>query len=359
MTAPTDLVVVLPGNPGQHPAPGRPPGLGAVGRVSAARDRHVRRLAPAPASCPHGIGDEHRVTASSRPALMPDLHVLPGHLDPGQGLRHAAGPAALARLPRTSPYPAAPPGNLLPVGYDWRLSCRYNGQRLGTIIEPALERWRDQGGPYADAQVDVRLPLHGRAGRPLVHRTAAAGRRSPASSSRWAPPTAARPAPSASSSTAPAPGSGRSGIDLTRFARSMPSLHQLLPEYACIEQGGDLAKTTEVTLPELDTAMVADAMRFHTDLRDAEASRPRQPGRHPRHRRHHPADRHHRVGWPAAASSCSTPTRARTWPGTPPCRSSAPAGPTFPWTATRCAASPTSTATCSATPPPSMSSKAS
>ena len=44
-------------------------------------------------------------------------------------------------------------GNLLPVAYDWRLSCRYNARRLGTIIEPALQRWRDQGGQYADAQV--------------------------------------------------------------------------------------------------------------------------------------------------------------------------------------------------------------
>jgi hypothetical protein len=54
----------------------------------------------------------------------------------------------------------------------------------------------------------------------------------------------------------------------------MPSLHQLLPEYACIQHGDGLAKTTAITLPELDSAMVADAMRFHTELRDAEAGRP-------------------------------------------------------------------------------------
>jgi hypothetical protein len=70
------------------------------------------------------------------------------------------------------------------------------------------------------------------------------------------------------------PGLGPFRLDLTRFARSMPSLHQLMPEYACIEQGDDLAKTTGITLPELDTAMVVDAMRFHTDLHDAEARRP-------------------------------------------------------------------------------------
>jgi hypothetical protein len=66
---------------------------------------------------------------------------------------------------------------------------------------------------------------------------------------------------------------GPFGISLARFARSMPSLHQLLPEYACIEHGGDLARTTEVTIPELDRGMVAHAMRFHTDLHYAEARR--------------------------------------------------------------------------------------
>jgi len=70
-------------------------------------------------------------------------------------------------------------------------------------------------------------------------------------------------------------GLGPFRLDLTRFGRSMPSLHQLLPEYACLQQGDDLIKTTSVGLPELDTGMVADAMRFHTDLQEAEAGRPR------------------------------------------------------------------------------------
>jgi hypothetical protein len=70
------------------------------------------------------------------------------------------------------------------------------------------------------------------------------------------------------------PGLGPFRLELTSFARSMPSLHQLLHGYACLQQGGDLAKTTGVTLPELDPAMVTDAMRFYTGLQDAEAQRP-------------------------------------------------------------------------------------
>jgi hypothetical protein len=41
-----------------------------------------------------------------------------------------------------------------------------------------------------------------------------------------------------------------------------------------MQHGDDLAKSTAITFPELDSAMVTDAMRFHTDLRDGEARRP-------------------------------------------------------------------------------------
>jgi hypothetical protein len=67
-------------------------------------------------------------------------------------------------------------------------------------------------------------------------------------------------------------GIGPLKVDLTSFARSLPSIHQLLPEYACIETTGGLVKTTEITLPELDTNMVSDAMRFHDELDQAASS---------------------------------------------------------------------------------------
>lgn len=55
-------------------------------------------------------------------------------------------------------------------------------------------------------------------------------------------------------------------IDLTDFARSLPSLHQLLPEYACIESSGELLKTTEIGLPRITTDMALNAMQFHDEL---------------------------------------------------------------------------------------------
>jgi hypothetical protein len=64
-------------------------------------------------------------------------------------------------------------------------------------------------------------------------------------------------------------GIGPLTLDLTAFARSLPSLHQLLPEYACIESPTELLKTTQVSLPPLARSMVADGMQFHEELNNA------------------------------------------------------------------------------------------
>jgi len=62
-------------------------------------------------------------------------------------------------------------------------------------------------------------------------------------------------------------GIGPIKADLTKFARSLPSSYQLLPEYACIEGSrGALEKTTELGLPGLHPALVKDGMEFHREL---------------------------------------------------------------------------------------------
>ena len=204
---------------------------------------------------------------------MPDLHVLPGIWTPVKGYDVLLKRLRSIGYRDISTDPAAPPGNLLPVAYDWRLSNRYTGQQLATLIEPALDRWRAQGGPYADAQVIfVCHSMGGLAARWYIERCGGAEITRKLITLGTPYRGAARALEQLVNGTRQ--GLGPFGISLTSFARSMPSLHQLLPEYACIEHGGDLAKTTEVTVPELDSAMVADAMRFHTDLADAEVSRP-------------------------------------------------------------------------------------
>jgi pimeloyl-ACP methyl ester carboxylesterase len=269
---PTDLVVVVPGILGstlrQDSHLVWAPSAGAALRAIATFGASIQRL-----QLPGGIGDEHPRDGVEPVGLMPDLHVLPGIWTPVKGYDVLLKRLRSLGYRDISPDPTAPPGNLLPVGYDWRLSNRYTGQWLGTVIEPALERWRAQGGQYADARVIfVCHSMGGLAARWYIERCGGAEVTGKLITLGTPYRGAARSLDQLVNGARQ--GLGPFGISLTDFARSMPSLHQLLPEYACIEHDGDLAKTTETTIPELDTAMVADAMRFHTELANAEAQRP-------------------------------------------------------------------------------------
>jgi pimeloyl-ACP methyl ester carboxylesterase len=269
---PTDLVVVLPGILGSTLsqdghlvwAPSAGSALRAIGTFGAS----IARL-----QLPDGIGDDHPCDGVEPVALMPDLHVLPRVWTPVKGYDRLLARLRSLGFREPGDDPSAPPGNLLPVPYDWRLSCRYNGQRLRSIITPALEQWQAQGGPYADARVVfVCHSMGGLIARWYIEKCGGAEVTRKLITLGTPYRGAARAIDQLVNEAHM--GLGPFGVNLTGFARSMPSLHQLLPEYACLAQGGDLAKTTDVALPELDTGKVADAIRFHTELREAEIQRP-------------------------------------------------------------------------------------
>lgn len=269
---PTDLVVVLPGILGstlrQDGHLVWAPSAGSVLRAIATFGVSLKQL-----QLPERIGDDHPDDGVEPVSLMPDLHVLPGIWTAVKGYDTLTARLRSLGYRQPSSDPDAPPGNLLLVPYDWRLSCRYNGQRLSRLVEPALERWRAQGGPYADAQVVfICHSMGGLVARWYIEQCGGAEITGKLITLGTPYRGAARAVDQLVNGAHK--GLGPFQIDLTGFGRSMPSLHQLMPEYACIEQGNDLARTTEVTLPELKTDMVADAMRFHTTLRDAEAQRP-------------------------------------------------------------------------------------
>ncbi len=258
-----DLIVVLPGIMGSTLAKDGDlvwaASAGAIFRVIRTFGKSIQSL-----TLPSGVGDEHPEDGVEPVSLLPDMHVLPGiwtiNIGYGalldwlrsQGLRDAAEDGG-------------PPPNLLPVPYDWRLSNRYNGRRLKTIVEPALERWRAQGGPFAEAKVVfivhsmgglvTRWYVEREGGAEITRRVITLG-------------TPHRGALKALSQMVEGIGRdiGPFRLDLTGFARSLPSMHQLLPEYACVESPGGLLKVTETEVPVLDRAMVEDAMRFHDEL---------------------------------------------------------------------------------------------
>ena len=270
-----DLVVVLPGITGStlgvRGSDGSPasanliwaPSAGAVWKLLTGGNSILKK------ALPEGIGDSAADDGVEAVALMPDVHVLPGIWTPIRGYDVLIN--ALEKLGYKRDNGPKPP-NLIAFPYDWRLSNRYNGERLKTVVEPALERLRAQGGASADARlVFVVHSMGGLVARWYIEKCGGADvtRKLITLGTPWRGATGALE----QLVNGVKKGIGPLSIDLTAFSRSMPSLYQLLPEYACISNGGGYAKTTEVSVPNLSTAMVADAMAFQTDLQAAEAAR--------------------------------------------------------------------------------------
>jgi alpha-beta hydrolase superfamily lysophospholipase len=272
MTSTTDLVAVLPGIMGstlqRHGATVWAPSGGAILRAIATFGASITGL-----RLPEGIGDGHPHDGVLPVGLMPDLHALPGIWTPVKGYNRLLDRLRGLGYRDITDHRHAPPGNLLPFPYDWRLSCRYNAHRLAATVEPALERWRSQGGQYAEAQLVLvchsmggliaRWYLEHWGGADLTRKLILLG----------TPHRGALKALRQLVNGVP-PALGRLADDLNGFARSLPSIHQLLPEYACLEHDGGLHTLADKPPPQLDTGMVHDAMTFHTRLRQAEAIRP-------------------------------------------------------------------------------------
>lgn len=264
--ASTDLVVVLPGIMGStlNDRDGRPvwaPSAGAALRAIQTLGRSLKQL-----QLPAGIGDDHPGDGVEPGGLMPDLHVLPGVWTPVTGYD-----VLVRRLRKLAD--AKQIGSVLPVGYDWRLSNRHNADRLATVVEPALERWRASSPERADALlVFVCHSMGGLVARWYVEKRGGAGHTRKVVTLGTPYRGAARAVEQLVNGVRK--GVGPLSVDLGAFARSLPSLHQLLPDYACVDDAGAVHRLDEVAVPGLDTAMTRDALAFHADLAAAERARP-------------------------------------------------------------------------------------
>jgi len=266
-----DLVVVLPGILGSTLerngelvwAPSAGAVLTAIRRLGGS----IREL-----RLPKDVGDGHPGDNVKPIDLMPDLHVLPGiwsaNIGYGQLLDWLR--SQFHFIEPSSEDPSRIP-NLLTVPYDWRLSNRYNGRRLKRIVEPALERWRSQGEPFSDVKIIfichsmgglvARWYIEKENGAEFTRKLVTLG-------------TPYRGALKALDQLANGvrKGIGPLQVDLSDFARSLPSVYQLLPEYACIESPAGLLKTTEICVSNLCDKMISDAMKFHNEIDDAALS---------------------------------------------------------------------------------------
>ncbi|CAL9623931.1 esterase/lipase family protein [Streptomyces sp. enrichment culture] len=253
----TDLVVVLPGIMGSVLArDGREVWnhtLAVVGRHALGRLDEVRRLA-----LPADTGDADPGDGVEAVGLIEGLHVLPG-------VSAIDGYGPLMSFLRRRLGLSAESGNLLPFPYDWRLSVRLTARRLAARVEPALAAWRARSG---NPEARVVFVAHSMGGLVARYYLDVLG------GSAYARALITIGTPYRGSVNAletlyhgVAPGLGRLSGPFTRLARSMPSLHQLLPSWRCLaDEKGVRSALGAAPLPGVDGHLGADAVRFHEEL---------------------------------------------------------------------------------------------
>ncbi|WP_367319188.1 hypothetical protein [Streptomyces sp. HUAS ZL42] len=253
----TDLVVVLPGIMGSvlardgHEVWNHT--LAVAGRHALSRFGEVERLV-----VPDGTGDADPGDGVEAVGLIHGLHILPGvsAID-GYGTLLAFLERRLGLSVRT--------GNLLPFPYDWRLSVRLTARRLAARVEPALAAWRARSGNPGAKAVFVAHSMGGLVARYYLDVLGGGAH----ARSLVTVGTPYRGSVNALDSLhrGVAPRLGRLSAPFTRLARSMPSLHQLLPTWRCVIDGdglrSDLARTP---VSGLDPDLSSEALRFHQEL---------------------------------------------------------------------------------------------
>ena len=263
-----DVVVVVPGIMGSELVDAEKSPVWSVsagGLVHAIRTfgRSLRKL-----ELDKGIGEdcptgEKTVTAT---ALVKSLHVIPGLWSPIVGYDGLLDFLRSSRfnLVETAGKSDDRIPNLIPFPYDWRLSNRYNAKRLGKVAVPALERWRRQPG-MGDAKLV--LVCHSMGG--LIARWFA--EKEGGADLIRAMITIGTPHRGAANSLGTLvnglePKFGPVGLSLTDFARSLPSLYQLLPQYSCVLTDAGRVPIATAGCAELDSGMLKDATDFHHAL---------------------------------------------------------------------------------------------
>lgn len=274
----SDVVVVLPGILGstleRNGVPIWSPSAGAVLRAIVTFGGNVKSL-----TLPSGIGDQHPSDGVRPMGLMPDLHLLPGIWTANIGydrlLRWLTSHFTL-QVPDPSQPERVP--NLLPVAYDWRLSNRFNGRRLKGIVEPALERWRSLGGEKAEARlIFLCHSMGGLVARWYIEREG--GDETTRKLVTIGTPHRGALTAAEQLVNGVEKGIGPLKVELTDFLRSLPSVYELLPQYACLQSGDGLATISESPLP-LDGTLLGDAIAFHSEL---DATHPAQGSRYDLH----------------------------------------------------------------------------
>lgn len=257
----TDLVVVLPGIMGSvltkdgHEVWNHT--LAVAGRQALGGLGGVRALA-----LPNDVGDADPADGVEAVGLIKGLHILPGvsAID-GYGTLLTFLERRLGISERI--------GNLLPFPYDWRLSVRLNARRLAARVEPALAAWRARTGDSTARAVFVAHSMGGLVAR--YYLDVLDGSRHARSLVTIGTPYRGSVNALTTLHGGVAPRLGRLAEPFTRLARSMPSLHQLLPTWRCLADGDGLrSRLGQTHVTGVDSNLAADALRLHEELDSAD-----------------------------------------------------------------------------------------
>lgn len=154
--------------------------------------------------------------------------------------------------------------NLFEFPYDWRRDNRVASRRLDIKGHEWLDAWRAASGA-----ADAKLVLVGHSMGGLIARhflECRDGWRDTRTLVTFGTPYRG----SVNALDTLVNGKKIKFFDLTKFARSMTSTHQLLPTYPCYYAGdGEPACVDEADIPHLVRAKAKDALDFHREIRAA------------------------------------------------------------------------------------------
>lgn len=261
LTPMNDLIVIIPGIMGStlvnrdgNELWGVRPGTLLRSIINLGRNFDQLRL-------PVGIGDEPASDGVKPGVLLPIPHVV-GRLLGSDGYGHLIAWLQKTfdlRLPRDDE-----PGNLVAFPYDWRLSNRQTAKRIEAELVPYLDAWRKANG---NADAKFRFICHSMGG--LVARwftEVMGGHELTRQIITLGTPHRGAAESLVQLSNGMNPGFGPLRIELTEIIRSLPSVHQLLPTYRCVETSEGLKHLGEVDLPNINRDMLSDALAFHEDI---------------------------------------------------------------------------------------------
>ena len=265
-TSVRDVVVVIPGITGSTLVDADDRAVWSVrpgSLVNAVRTfgRSVTSL-----ELPADIGDEHPGDGVRAVGLMQALHVVPGLWSPVAGysslLKHLR--SERFHLVEEDGRGSARTPNLVLFAYDWRLSNRYNGRLLGRRATDCLERWRQQPGMEDAKLVLVCHSMGGLVAKWFLEQEGGAD----ITRSLITIGTPHRGAVKSLGSLVNGvdPGLGPLRLRLSELARSLPSMHQLLPTYSCLVTADGRRTLEQQPVSGLDRAMTEDAAAFHAAL---------------------------------------------------------------------------------------------